>query len=183
MKEEEKLLNINKIKEFNKIYNLFIEKTFEFNELENNEFVKRYIKLNNELVDLKTMLECFDIKLSNCDIDDIDIMFESFTNPLTCKHELWIYIGSYYSYINCDGEIHETCCGNENDYSFQYNKYECIDCNKIVIIEDYKKFEEEHIVLKENNENRYKSEYSNLLKENSGYESQKILVNKYGLKR
>ena len=76
-----------------------------------------------------------------------------------CSHNIWVYEGSYYKYINHKNETDfyrdfgENCGNSINPFS--YNQYTCLECNKKLIVEDYEKFEREHIVLKNPNRKKY----------------------------
>lgn len=77
----------------------------------------------------------------------------------SCSHNIWVYGGSYYKYINHKNETDfyrdfgENC--GSSIHPFSYNQYTCLECNKKMIVEDYEKFEREHIVLKNPNRKKY----------------------------
>lgn len=77
------------------------------------------------------------------------------------QKEIWLYIGSYYIYMDEYGFEYECQTKDELDNNFKYNKYKSLSTNKEVDIKDYQNFEREHIVLKEYNKtyNEYITEY------------------------
>lgn len=87
-----------------------------------------------------------------------------------CKHEVWLYDGSYYldadwrcehdHYYHADDETHK---------DFAYNRYVCLECGKKVETKDWQNFENFHFVLKNQNgtpdlrAERYRQLYYQLL--------------------
>lgn len=77
------------------------------------------------------------------------------------SNEIWIYVGSYYIYMDEYGFEYDYQVKDELEDNFAYNKYKSLSTNKEVDIKDYQNFEREHIVLKEYNKtyNEYITEY------------------------
>lgn len=109
-----------------------------------------------------------------------------------CKHDIWIYEGSYYSvsYGPWDDErenrtFSETSTWKYADSSFLHNKYICLECHKRVEIKDWKRFEDSHYVLKNQNENNnldvsyYLNLYYQLLFKNGIEQAQKMLIEEF----
>jgi len=187
MKEEERLLINEKVEESIKKLDIIEEKNKQIEELEKDEKIQQYLNLKTEVERIRK-----DLGIGNISSSDkiIDVILEKhylkcrdFDNSL-CGHDIWVYIGSYFVFPRfANGQDVEIKCDDENDEVFKYNKYQCIECNKIIKVEDYKTFEQEHIVLKPKEDVSYQLEYFQLLMDHSVDESQKILVNKYGAKR
>ena len=184
MKEEDRLIIVDIINGIKNIYNMLNEKLHERNNLLQDEKVKKYIQLEDEIIKLEKYLSENHLNLEDTETKVVNSIFSlnTFYNP-SCEHDTWIYVGSYFlapDYINKG--VWECNCENENVEEFEYNKYQCLDCKKNVKVKDYKKFEQEHVVLKKINDVSFKSEYFHLLMENTAEETQKILINKYGKK-
>lgn len=77
----------------------------------------------------------------------------------SCSHNIWVYAGSFYKYINHKNETDFYRDFGENYGNcinpFSYNQYTCLECNKKLIVEDYEEFERKHIVLKNPNRRNY----------------------------
>ena len=67
------------------------------------------------------------------------------------SNEIWIYVGSYYIYMDEYGFEYDYQVKDELEDNFAYNKYKSLSTNKEVDIKDYQNFERENIVLKEYN--------------------------------
>jgi len=90
-----------------------------------------------------------------------------------CTHDIWLYEGSYYWYEDpLGGHDDYHICDNENDKDFAHNCYECLECGKSVYEKDWKRFEDTHFVLKNQNHkskfgvNYYRKLYYQLLYNN-----------------
>lgn len=177
MKEEERIKFVEGLNIVLEYYDLFQEKSKQLLELTGDENIEKYLELKKELDELKLYgtfgsREKFIDEFWNCAKMDFD----------ECKHEIWYYSGSYMLRYN-EGQPYEFECYDENHKDFSYNKYHCLECERILREKDWKKFEQEHIVLKIKEDIPYQSEYINLLMKHPVNETQKILINKYGVKK
>lgn len=89
------------------------------------------------------------------------IEYIKLTNKIEKQNETWIYLGSYHILMDEYGFEYEYQIKDESEKNFRYNKYKNISTNEEVEIKDYKKFEEEHKVIKEYNKtyNEYITKY------------------------
>ena len=178
MKEEERIKFVEGLNIVLEHYDLYQEKNKQLLELTGEEKVKKYIELKDEINQLR-LYGTFGSK---------EKIIDEFWNTAKmefseCRHEIWCYVGSYILNTG-DGQSSEIKCNDENHKHFSYNKYQCIECEKIICEKDFKKFEQEHLILKTKGDILpYLSEYVNLLIEHSVEETQNILVKKYGVKK
>lgn len=68
-----------------------------------------------------------------------------------CQHEIWLYSGSYYTENDDYGYDYMGQVENELDEKFCFNIYKCQNCNKEIRLSNWRSFEEEHIIIKNNN--------------------------------
>lgn len=115
-------------------------------ELKNNTSVKLYFDLLEEIKNLENQ----------------NIEFDS------CDHDIWVYEGSYYFLQDLwHGSHYYFKTNSEKNDAFSHNTYICLNCNSKIDIDEWKKFEKTHIVLKNQNKdidiNYYKSLYNQLI--------------------
>lgn len=145
MKENERLKALEKIKILQKKREEHLALKKEFEELIKDSKVKRAIYLSRYL----HLNE--DNKIRNAETEEeIEAFaFNSSVNHEECLHDIWVYVGSYYSKRNYYDHVYSIVqIPNEQDKRFEYNIYTCLDCSESIEIKDYKKFESEHQVLK-----------------------------------
>lgn len=69
-----------------------------------------------------------------------------------CYHGIWLYEGSYYLSADPLGEHDkELRAVDETHEDFIYNSYVCLECGKRVDTKNWKEFEDDHFVLKNQN--------------------------------
>lgn len=173
MKEEERIKFVEGLNIVLEYYDLFQEKSKQLLDLTGDENIEKYLELKKELDELK-LYGTFASR---------EKLINEFWNYAKmdfaeCKHEIWYYCGSYMIRYN-EGRPYEFKCDDETHKNFSYNKYHCLECGKTRCEENWKKFEQEHIVLKAKENVPYELEFVNLLIEHPVKETQKILINKH----
>lgn len=158
MKEIERQTVIYTIKKFMKEKEDLKEKEEKLNILLKNPIILEYLDLLKDIEDTKKRHERFD----NMEYI-IRLHFFWAINGIKnkgaitpCNHDIWIYNGSYCFWEDPLAEHdHYYRCEDENDKDFCYNKYVCLECEREVEEKDWKRFEETHTVLKNQNCNRF----------------------------
>lgn len=149
MTEQERLAIVDKINEETKILNQFSERK---HILEQSEVVKEYL-------DVLEKIDFLDKKIKNIDLSEaINLEFsrglkdaEREEKLSWCEHDIWMYYGSYETFYNDYCSCVEFFnIPNERDDNFSFNNYICLECGRVIRINDWKDFENNHIVLKSN---------------------------------
>ena len=98
-----------------------------------------------------------------------------------CNHDILNYYGSYSlgdtPRVKLEFQVYD-----EEDEDFTYNKYKCLECGKLIQVEDWQEFEKEKIVLKnrkEINPFKYQDLYYQLLYNHSVEEAQRMLIEEF----
>lgn len=145
MKENERLNALEKIKELEFKRKEYQDLKCEYEMLIRDPKVERAISLRYRIYLLQYNVYLNDIEGENIN----DFAFNNSIDYNECNHDIWIYSGSYsncrnnFDYLKSPKNI-----PNEQNEEFLYNVYVCLDCNKRLEVKDYKKFESEHLVLK-----------------------------------
>lgn len=195
MKEQERLEVIKRILDNIKEKDSLKEKNGHLKNLLNDPKVKEYLEL---LENIKNIEEKYEQRNSLEDFIEweFDKIFgcarDVHMDVYPCKHDIWIYDGSYHStwhYKWDDDRICRTLSENSSwqylESEFLYNKYICLECHKRVETKEWKNFENLHFVLKnQNRENDLESSYYlklyyKLLFGNEISEAQKILIEEF----
>lgn len=120
-----------------------------------------------------------------------DIIREDFR----CHHEIWIYEGSYYLLIDTFRHEHNDLCykidenlpERKGEFEFQYNRYICLECGEKVETKDWKTFEQNHFVLKNQNESINVEDYISLyyqeLYNKSVKEAQETVIRTFNIEK
>jgi len=183
MKENERRIVVKRVKEELKKSELLETKSKELEELSENEIIKKYLSLKEEVEKLQ-----YHIKIYNNIEDVIDSKFKwaFITRPkddkfTPCEHEIWIYEGSYWEFHD-DYDDYEFSLEDEQSYKFCYNKYFCLECGKTVKIPNWQEFEKNHFVLKDRNNKReysLRKKYYQLLFNHTVNKSQEIFIKEF----
>lgn len=93
--------------------------------------------------------------------EDLNVQKYIYLSNKLKQKEIWLYLGSYYIYMDEYGFEYECQTKDELEDNFAYNKYKNLSTNKEVDIKDYQNFERDNIVLKEYNKthNEYLTKY------------------------
>jgi len=181
MTEKERLDIIKRIEGKIKNSKLLEEKNKELERLLQEESVRKYLKLQEEIEKIKKEQRYFSTNEENI----VEIEFDYGTRKLSsCNHDIWLYEGSYsieqnnLQGIDCRKVKHNT----EQCYNFEHNKYICLECGKIIEEHNWEEFESTHFVLKASNIqniSKYRKLYRSLLFNNQVVESQNLLIEEF----
>lgn len=180
MTETERLDIIKKIKEKINKNKILEEKNKELERLLQEESVRKYLKLQDEINTLKQEQKYFTEKEEKI----VELEFSYGIRKLSsCNHDIWMYAGS--CSIECDSSDginpREVKYNTEKCSNFEYNKYVCLECGKEIKIHDWEEFENSNFVLKANikNINEYRNLYYYLLFNNQVDKAQEILKEEF----
>lgn len=195
MKEQERLQVIKRIENNIKEKKSLKEKSEQLQKLLNDPKVKEYLEL---LENIKIIEEKYEQRNSLEDFIEyeFDKMFgcarDIHMDVYPCKHDIWIYEGSYHSVWNFPGDndrltktLSETSSWQYLNSLFEYNKYICLECHKRVETKEWQNFENLHFVLKNQNEEKdlessyYLKLYYELLYKNNIDDAQKLLIEEF----
>ena len=128
MKELERLEVIKRVIE--DIYNneYLNRKNDELSKLSKSERKKQYMILKDELEAIKTSQAILGTtKESMIETEFFWSLYSGVREETfsPCKHDIWIYAGSY-------GNDFEFECYDEEDEDFSYNSYTCLECGETV---------------------------------------------------
>ncbi len=186
MKEEERLEIIkrvnNAMEEFKKIEKY---KT-ELNSLMQDEKVKRYLFLHEQIANYAYNENLFKGELEKMIYYEFVWGFKSRLHGQSfdsCNHDIWIYKGSY-GYWEDPRNEHDCkyLCDDENSKDFYCNKYECLECGQEVETNDWKSFENNHFVLKDINQRNveyYRNMYYQFLYNNPVDVAQQMVIDEF----
>lgn len=156
--------------------------------------VKQYLELIDDINNSEKKLERFDSieKIIDWEFSAVLHRWRKDVRLTPCNHALLFYEGSYYLYEDFLSEhdhiIHrysENAIFEHGDYPFLHNKYVCLECGKKFEIKDWKKFENSHFILKDQNEEtnlgaeHYIQKYYQLLYKNSVKKSQETIIKEF----
>jgi len=189
MTEDERKIVVRKINEVKTKIKLKEIKKIKRQELENNRDVKGYLLLLQEIEALEGELSLFE--------KESDVINWQFTQALdskfnekgipSCKHDIWLYEGSYNLWEDPYGEFDkEYITKDETNDNFCYNKYICLECGEVVKEQDWEKFEEINLVLKDRdikNISYYRNLYYQFLYNSSVCKSQQLIINEFNKKK
>ena len=165
------------------------EKTLKLKSLEvqikNNPIVQQYLSLSEEV-------SCLEKKYMNLSSDD-DLIISGMCemqNDFRCYHDVWIYIGSSFSYWDLDGVkqyfgtfSNEDSSLDRNEYTYINSHYKCLECGEGIKIKDWERFESSHTVLKDPYDFHSFSDYFRLYKKllftNTTEEARKIVIEEF----
>lgn len=144
--------------------------------LSKNPIVVKYLNLLEEIKLKEEHQHSFDSEEKMIDLEFV-WAFESRIKGQDmepCKHEIWLYDGSYYLEADwrCEHD-HYYHAEDENHKDFAYNRYVCLECGKKIETKDWQTFENSHLVLKIQDDepnlraSRYRQLYYQLLYENN----------------
>ena len=195
MKEQERLQVIKRIENNIKEKKSLKEKSEQLQKLLNDPKVKEYLEL---LENIKIIEEKYEQR--NSLEDYIEYEFDKIfgcardihMDVYPCKHDIWIYEGSYHSVWNFPGDndrltktLSETSSWQYLNSLFEYNKYICLECHKRVETKEWQNFENLHFVLKNQTEEKdlessyYLKLYYELLYKNNIDDAQKLLIEEF----
>lgn len=189
MTEKERLEVVKTVKQDIAELRKIVKYEAEYAALLSDEKVKRFLQLQEEI-------EKYNLGNGQKFAKDVNRMiYYEFFNRFSgikkeqCKHDIWIYVGSY-AYNNSDPYLcksnYNCLCGDENHKAFSYNEYECLECGMKIKIEDWEEFERTHFVLKDRNQldvNCYRTRYYQLLYTNPVTISQQMIIDEFNKKR
>lgn len=194
MIEDERKDIIKGIKKINEEKKSLKSKYLEFKRLAKDPTIKQYLKLIDDINNLEKKLEYFNSteKIINWEFSAVLHRNRQNVRLTPCKHEIWIYDGSYFlledPLCEHDHEIRrlsETPTFEYYELPFMYNRYICLECGKKVETKDWKNFEGSHFVLKNQNKDtnlgteHYINRYYQLLYRNSVKKSQETIVKEF----
>ena len=159
-------------------------------ELTNDPSVIEYLQLLENINRIESDIEKYRSPINGSLNDSLNerINFHFRVNRFSCNHDIWLYVGSFYKYINFENEEDFFRYNFEDlNTDFSYNKYICLECGKEVKIskKDWKKFESSHLILKDQNKetkldtDHYTNKYYQLLYRNSVKKSQKTIIEEF----
>lgn len=176
MKEEERLKRISNVEIKKEKMKILKEKRAELNKLKSNKFVKRFLKLSEELEDEK-ILTVEEIKKEK---------FEKYTSCYECDHDIWCYMGAYYTEYDCGPESRDHSYRAFREEDIEYYKYRCLECFHEVEIKkkEHEEFVRQHKILRpttkkyffDSDYHRIREIYFNLLYTNQTDNAYKKLV-------
>lgn len=152
MKEKERLIIVKQIVSDIAQQQSLPQKEANLQDLEQNEFVRRYLELKKEIEKIWEFKERFSTQ------DDlvklrfgwalIDSSYYTEYNFSPCKHPVWIYQGSYEHWADPRCE-HDSIvsCEDENAQLFHHNSYMCLECQGTIDTKDWRTFEKGHFVF------------------------------------
>ena len=153
MKENERLDALEKIKELKKKKEEYLKLKKELTLLSKDPNVKRYLELE-KIISGKKNIGYLNDK-SNRIL--INLAFSDYIrnrnrNINECRHDIWIYEGSYYEVDDYE-RSYPIRVSSERAKEFEYNIYVCLECAERVKLfsDEYKEFEKNHFVLKSYN--------------------------------
>ena len=133
----------------------------ELKTLTENPVVIKYLNLLSEISRITSDIAWYRSIVTGTLNDSLEerIKFGFRSANFSCKHEIWLYAGSYYKYTNFkyeeDYERRNSEDIGDSLHEFSYNKYCCLECRKEIKISksDWQNFEASHHVLKTQNQN------------------------------
>jgi len=139
MKEEERLKRISSVEIAKEEMKILKEKRRELNKLKSNQFVKRFLKLSEEL-DGEKILTIEQIKKER---------FEKYTSCYECNHDIWCYMGAYYTEYDCGPESRDTTYRAFREEDIEYYRYRCLECFHEVEVrkKEHEEFIKQHTIL------------------------------------
>lgn len=181
MKEEDRLKIISQINKDLSEKDKLKEKQGKLEEMRKIPLIKRYLRLQSEILKIKKHREQFSKNSGEIETD-----FRSYISASTtpCEHDIWIYEGSF-SRIQYPrtGYIEDRPVKDEEDIDFTLNIYTCLECSQKICTAFWKDFEKTHFVLKDYSLKRtpefYTKKYYNLLYTYPVDEAQKQIINMF----
>lgn len=173
MKEQERKEVVSRIEKSIEEKESLKAKYEQLKQLSNTEVVKQYLKLLQDIDCIEKRYQKLDTleKIISDEFRTI-LRYRNTIDLYPCKHDIWLYDGSYYllkdqlhEHDHLCREYSETItCDKHIDYSFKYNRYICLECGEKIETKDWEKFEKSHFVLKNQNKetNLGKDYYINL---------------------
>ena len=137
----------------------------ELEELKKDPAVVKYLNLLEEIRIIEGKY-----KFYNTEEKIIEYTFKNLINEdYKCHHEIWLYKGSCYLSIDfrCEHDhlvtkLDENLPVKKGDFEFKYNSYVCLECGEQINTKDWQCFENNHFVLKNQNEYINVSDYVSL---------------------
>ena len=85
--------------------------------------------------------------------DDSQILFEKYTSYYECNHDIWCYMGAYYTEYDCGPESRDHSYRAFREEDIEYYKYRCLECygNVEVKKKEHEEFIKQHIIIKPSN--------------------------------
>lgn len=127
----------------------------ELKRLTENSIVVKYLQLLEEINRIERDINRYKSPINGSINDSLEkrIRFWFRVGRFSCNHNVWLYAGSYYSYINFKNEMDYMRYDLEDTDSFStfdHNKYVCLECREEVKIpkSEWERFEDSHLILK-----------------------------------
>ena len=184
MTEPERLIVIERIKKDLELQKICEQNKKRLEELKQNELVKEYLKLFNEIEELNKQLCYFENEeqaISKEFVWALNTKYkaEGFSS---CNHDIWMYIGSYgwKDYGFFDG--YNYLIDDESKENFNVNKYKCLECGIYINVTDWNRFEQDNFVLKNRKDldgEAYMFLYYQLLYNHTVEEAQKLVIEEF----
>lgn len=184
MTEQERLIVIERIKKDLELQKKHEQKKERREELKQNEAVREYLRVSNEIRKLSKELSFLKNKGDAVYWEFLWAFYSKVKSEgfSSCNHDIWMYIGSYgwedYGFF----EGREYIIEDENREDFDVNKYKCLECGICRNVTDWNKFEEDNFVLKNRkdlNVQQYMKLYYHLLYTHTVEEAQKLIIEKF----
>jgi len=159
-------------------------------ELKKDPTVVKYLNLLEEIHSIQRKY-----KFYNTDEKIIERVFSSLINEdFKCHHEIWLYAGSCYESIDprCEHDhiltyLDENLPVRKGEFEFEYNRYICLECGEKVETKCWEVFEENHFVLKNQNEDTkveyYISLYYQTLYNKSVEEARETVIRAFNIEK
>lgn len=190
MKEYQREYAVREIvKKINTKKSLKIKKT-QLEELKKNQFVIQYLKLLDEIENLEKTYSNY-----NSEEKIIEYVFANLiSDDFKCHHEIWLYAGSCYESIDprCEHDhlltyLDENLPVRKGEFEFEYNRYICLECGEKVETKCWEVFEENHFVLKNQNEDTkveyYRSLYYQTLYNKTVEEARETVIRAFNIEK
>lgn len=112
-----------------------------------------------------------------------------------CDHDIWLYVGSYYLDIDKYRHEHDHLCRKldenlnttEGDFEYKYNEYVCLECGEKIETKEWKNFEQNRFVLKNQSEDidigKYISQYYQFLYTMNVKEAQNKVIQAFNIEK
>lgn len=184
MTEQERLIVVERIKKDLELQKEREQKRNKLEELKQNEAVREYLRVSNEIRKLSKELSFLKTKEDAIYWEFLWAFYSKVKSEgfSPCNHDIWMYIGSYgwedYGFF----EGHDYIIEDENREDFYVNKYKCLECGICKNVTDWNKFEEDNFVLKnrkDSNVQQYMDLYYHLLYNHTIEESQRMLIEEF----
>lgn len=184
MTEQDRQIVIKRIEEDIKNLELRKELLKRKKILEQDEKVKEYSYIINEMFNLDKKLSHITSKEDAINLEFIWAFKSRIDdeNISPCNHPIWMYTGAYAEIYYDNVGYYNTPCDNEESENFLHNEYICLECGEIIRVSNWEEFEQNHTVLKNIEDidiEKYMKLYYQLLYTHTIEESQGLIIEEF----